>query len=83
MRSTRGQYHGHTVMLKAATQGAVPTDGRGPRRFRPGNAKYVNREECEEEQTNQLCGRLQRKIESSSQKHWVLEGRGLFELADR
>ena len=28
LRSTRGQYHGHTVLLQAA-RGAVPSDGTG------------------------------------------------------
>ena len=65
MRSARGrQYHGHIVMLEAATQGAVPTDGPRSKQFRPGNAEYVNWQDYEDKQTNQLCGRLQRKIES-------------------
>ena len=68
MRSTRGQHHGHT-MLEAATQGAVPTDGPRSKQFRPGNAEYVNWQDYEDKQTNQLCGRLQRKIESLNQRH--------------
>ena len=63
MRSTAGQYHGHQVMLEAATQGAVHS--KTPTRiFKPGNAEYVNSIEHEQEQLNQVCGRLQRTVDS-------------------
>ena len=41
MRSTRGEYHGHLVMIQAATQGTFPTKGPLSRRFKPGNAEYM------------------------------------------
>ena len=37
MQATEEQYYGHRVMLKAATDGAGPSDGAVNRRFRIGN----------------------------------------------
>ena len=70
-------------MLEAAAHGAVPSDGPGSKSFKSGNAEYVESIEYEEEQRNVLRGRLEAKIESLNARHWVLEGKGQFELADR
>ena len=68
LRSTREQYHGHTVMLQAAAQGAAPGDGpgSGSRSFRPGNAEYASSMEYEEKQKDAFRGRLEMKINSLS-----------------
>ena len=45
MRTTEGRYRGHQVMLKAAKEGEVPTEGPLTRRFRPGNREPTFRAE--------------------------------------
>ena len=82
MRSSSDRYHGHPVMLQAATQGAIPTGGPLSRRFKPGNREQMNKVEYEREQSKQLRGRLQRKIEHLRERQWALLGRGEEDLAD-
>lgn len=80
MRSMEGQNLGHQVMLRAALQGAVPTEGPLSRRFLPGNREQMSK--VEKEQAIQLCGRLEEKIEILRERHWNLLGRGEEDGAD-
>ena len=65
VRSSAGQYH-----VRTATQVAIPSEGPTNKIFKPASAKFVNTMEYEQEQLNQLCGRLQRKTESLNHRHW-------------
>ena len=61
MRSTEEQsWSSCVVLLQAATQGAIPTEGLLSRRFKPGNREQRIGEEYERDQ---LYGRLERKVE--------------------
>ena len=44
------------VMLKAALEGAVPTEGHLTRRFKPGNREQTIRAEYEKEKAILMCG---------------------------
>ena len=63
MRTTEGEYRGRKVMLKAALEGAIPTEGPLTRRFRPGSREQTIRAEYEKEQAVLMRGRLLEKIE--------------------
>ena len=62
MRPTEGQYEGHRVMLEAANQGAIPSEGPLIQAFRPGNRELSMTAEHEKEQAIQMCGRLELKM---------------------
>ena len=62
MRSTSGHFSGHNILLLAATQGAVLSDGPASTSFRSGNPKYINSVEYEREQREVLRGRLEGKV---------------------
>ena len=82
MRSTTGRHHGQTVMVKAATQGTIPTEGPLSGKFKPGNGEQMNKVEYDRELAVQLCGRPERKTEQLREGHWKLLGRGEEDLAD-
>ena len=62
MTSTGGQYEDHRVMLEAANQGALPSEGPVTKAFTPGNRKLSVREEYEVEKASQTRGRLEGKL---------------------
>ena len=46
------------------------------RRFKPGNREQLNKGKCEKKQAIQMCGRLEKKLEQLTQRHWKFLGRG-------
>ena len=82
MQATEGQYWGHGVMLKAATDGVTPSEGPLNRMFKIGKREIPIREQYITEQSSQMCGRLEAKLGQLHERHWNLMGRGLQEAAD-
>ena len=82
MQRTAGLFYGHEEMLQAATNGASPTEGPLYRRFSPGNRELSFGQDYEAAQANQMCGRLDAKIQQLVERHYNLLGRGIPEAAD-
>ena len=72
MQASEGQYWGHRVMLKAATDGATPSEG---------NRQISIREQYITEQASQMCGRVEAKLGQFNENHWNLMSRGHQEAA--
>ena len=82
MQATEGQYCGHRVMLKAATDGATPSEGPLNRRFRIANREISTAKQYTTEQASQMCGRLEAELEQPKERCLNFVGRGLQEAAD-
>ena len=59
MQASTEQFWGHRVMLKAATDGATPSEGPLNRMFKKGNREISVREQYMTGQARQMCGRLE------------------------
>ena len=57
-------------MLKAATDGATPSEGPLNKRFKLGNREISIREQYLTAQASQMCGRLEAKLEQLNERHW-------------
>ena len=82
MRFTEGHYEGHRVMLEAANQGAIPSEGPLTKAFRPGNRELSMRADYVREQAMQMCGRLKLKVDRLNSRYDTLLGRGQEDWAD-
>ena len=76
MQRTAGVFYGHQVMLRAAMNGANPTEGPLYRSFlNQGNRELSIRQDFEAAQANQMCGRLEAKVQQLAEKQYNLLGR--------
>ena len=82
MQATEGQYWRRRVMLKAATDGATPSEGPLNRRFRIANREISTAKQYTTEQASQMCGRLEAELEQPKERCLNFVGRGLQEAAD-
>ena len=62
MQASTEQYWGHQVMLKAATDGATPSEGPLNKMFKIGNREISMRDQCISEQASQLRGPSEAKL---------------------
>ena len=82
MQATDGEYWEHKVMLQAATDGAISSEGILNKRFRMSNREISTRQQYISAQAHQMCGRLQAKIAQLYERYYNPMGRGLQEAAD-
>ena len=80
--SGEGQFSGHNILLQAASQGAVLSDGPASTSFRNGNPECASSMEHEQEQRQVLRGRLEGNINRLGRQREVLVYRGQFDQAD-
>ena len=79
MQASTEQYWEHKMMLKAATDGATPSEGP---MFKIGTRETSMRNQNIAEQANQLCGRLEAKLGQLHEKYWKLMSSGQHDAAD-
>ena len=69
-------------MLKAATDGATPSEGPLNKIFKIGNRERSMRDQYIVGQASQLCGRFEAKLGQLHEKYWKLLSSGQNEEAD-
>ena len=82
MKASTEQFWGHKVMLKAATDGATPSEGPLNKMFKTGNREISMRDQYIAEQASQLCGRFEAKLGQLHGKYWNLLSSGQNDAAD-
>ena len=70
MQRTAGLFYRHQVMLQAAMNEASPAEGPVYTRFRPGGREPSIRQDYEAAQANQMCGRLEAKVQQLAGRHY-------------
>ena len=82
VQATEGLYYGHQVMLQAAMDGANPTEGPLYKRCKSGNRELSIKQRYEVERTNQMCGRLETKLQQLVERNSNLLDRGQPDMVD-